>query len=259
MKHGDDALRAGPGRPPPVALVWRLRGGRARAAGCLAGAASRPGAAANGTLREREVDPAGRALGIAAARFRRGLGAGRRPVANERAGPRALPAAVFRLHLPGLQPVPLPDGQRAVGDGPALGRGSVAASGPAAGGREARSARTGPQRGDPRRPALGGREAAGGRRARPAEATAVLLRRRADRLAGLGPRRASHPTAALGRPRGRRGGVPGRPRPAADPVRRPGPAPGRRATDRRAGPGGRGGLPMIVRAWAVRPFRTILV
>ena len=57
---------------------------------------------------------------------------GSRPVADERSGPRAVPAAPVRLRVPGLQPVPVADSPRAVGDGGALGRRSLAIVRPAA-------------------------------------------------------------------------------------------------------------------------------
>ncbi len=52
----------------------------------------------------------------------------------------------LRLRLSGLQPVPLADGPRAVGDGRPLGRGSLAPRGPSPRCRDARPARVGPPR-----------------------------------------------------------------------------------------------------------------
>ncbi len=85
-----------------------------------------------------------------------------------------------------------------------------------------------------RRSAFGRGKAARGCGTGTVKEAAVLLRRRAYRLARLGAWRAGHSSVALGRPRQRGRVVPGRPRSPALAVCRPRVAPGRRTLFRRA-------------------------
>lgn len=188
---------------------------------------------AHGAERERQEHPAGRPVRAAGARRRAGVGRRRRPaqgrVGDDAEGAGGVPAADHRVRVPGVQPVPGPVGPAAVGDRAQLGRVRRRGRGAAAGRRDARQARAGPEPAQAAGPALRRRETAGGHRPGAGQGPVVRVRRRADECARLGER-AEGDRAAPGRRPRPAGEHPGRlPRPPAAAVRRRVLLPGRRS------------------------------
>ena len=188
------AARARPDRPPSATLLRQRRGGRSRAPRRIPGALPGAGAPLDGAFRQRQVDPAGRAIGAAAARSGRRENSGRRPVADERSSRERFRLRHFGFVFQGFNLFPSLTAREQLEMVVRWGEGAPASRGPSPRRRDARPARARAPRPRAGRPAFRRRETARGRGPSLAQAAAVLLRRRADRLARLGSRRAGHPS-----------------------------------------------------------------